>query len=178
MEKKSVPTNATNSSNETNTTDPRLSLQRLFIKQSSFDARKSHSILKQKWVPEGNIELKVNHAALDEENSFEVTLHLTFSMQSNKRLAYVAEITQAGIFEIANFEKAQQEQLLNAYCPTMLYPFLREALSHMVTQGGFPQMLLAPINFDAMYAQQLAQQKTEAEKKEQVVINNVSDVAH
>lgn len=156
----------------TNPNEPRFTIQRVAIKESSFKSHKPHEILNSEWKPEANIELKINHTPL-ENNLIEVTLNMTVTMQSNKKLAFISEITQAGIFEMANFDEKQRDQLLNAYCPSVIYPFLRESVAHAVTQAGFPQLLISPINFDAMYAQQLAEkEKATAEKEEEPVTIN------
>ena len=149
---------------------PKFNMHRIFVKKSSFESKNTNDIFKMEWKPEANIELKINNQEIEgQKGFFEVSMGITLTMQSNKRLAYIAEITQAGIFEIANFDEKQKDQLINAYCPATLYPFLRESVAQAVNMGGFPQMLLTPINFDAMYAQQLAEREkantaTEASK--------------
>ena len=83
----------------------------------------------------------------------EVTLNVTVTTTSNEKTAYLVEIKQAGIFAVKGFNKEQLGPLLGSYCPNLLFPFAREVVSDLVLKGGFPQLLLAPVNFDALYAQ-------------------------
>jgi len=93
---------------------------------------------------------------------YEVTLNLTATITVNETTAFLAEIQQAGIFTLAGFEEDALAHLLGSYCPNALFPFAREVISDLSTKGGFPPLLLAPINFDALFAQR---QQEEAQAK-------------
>jgi preprotein translocase subunit SecB len=94
----------------------------------------------------------------------EVVLTVTITTQSQDKTAYLVEVKQAGVFSAKGFGKEQLGQLLGSYCPNLLFPYVREAISSLVIKGGFPDMPLAPINFDALYAQHLEKAKSEGEQ--------------
>jgi preprotein translocase subunit SecB len=92
------------------------------------------------------------------ENSlYEVLLTVTITVKSSDTTAYLVEVKQAGIFSLAGFTEQEMGPMLGSYCPNILFPYARETVSDIVARGGFPQMLLAPVNFDALYAQHLQQ---------------------
>jgi preprotein translocase subunit SecB len=93
-----------------------------------------------------------------ESQVYEVVLNVTVTAQQGDKTAFLAEIQQAGIFTLRGFDEQQMGSMLGAFCPNTLFPFAREAISDLVVKGGFPQLLLAPINFDALYAQKLRQE--------------------
>ena len=81
------------------------------------------------------------------------TLALTVEARNEDKTLFLVELEQAGVFRIQGYTEEERQMLVGSYCPGTLYPFAREAISDMVTRGGFPQLLLQPINFDALYAQ-------------------------
>jgi preprotein translocase subunit SecB len=111
-----------------------------------------------------NLDLNTNAESI-EENSYEVVLTITATVKNSDKTAYLIEVQQAGIFHIAGFEKKDLGSMLGSFCPNILFPYAREVVSDVVTRGGFPQMLLAPINFDALYEQHLQQQKQQADEQ-------------
>ena len=100
-------------------------------------------------------------AQLD-EGTFEVVLTLTVTAKVEEDTAFLAEIQQAGIFSINGLNENELHHTLGAFCPSILFPYAREAVDSMVIKGSFPALMLAPVNFDALYAQQM-QQRTEQE---------------
>ena len=88
-----------------------------------------------------------------------MVLSVTATVTSNKKSAFLIEVQQAGIFLISNMPSEQLRQMLGSYCPTNLFPYVREVISDIIVRGGFPQLLLAPVNFDALYAQHLQDPK-------------------
>src|SRR5690606_18157092 len=108
------------------------------------------------WRPEVNVDLASNAQAIA-PNTFEVVLSVTVTAKQGGKVAYLCEVHQAGIFQLAGFDEKTLGPLLGAYCPNILFPFAREVVSDLVTKGGFPQMLLGPVNFDALYQQRMAQ---------------------
>ena len=79
-----------------------------------------------------------------------------------KETAFLVEVKQSGVFVLVGFSDAEMGPLLGSYCPNLLFPYLRETVSDLVTRGGFPQFLMAPVNFEALYAQHLRQQASQA----------------
>lgn len=131
---------------------PHFGIVRIYLKDVSFETPNSPAIFTQEFRPEVNLQLNTSASQL-EDGLFEVVLHLTVTSKQGDKTGFLVEIQQAGIFEIKGFDDAQKGHMLGAYCPDTLYPFAREAVSDLVTKGGFPQLLLAPINFEAVYAQ-------------------------
>lgn len=136
------------------------SIQKIYVKDMSFETPNSPGIFTQDWKPEINLELntQANKVA---EGVHEVVLSLTVTAKLGGNTAYLAEVQQAGIFGMQNFGDAELAPMLGAFCPGTLYPYAREAVTDLVSRGGFPQLVLAPINFDALYAQQI--QKVQAQ---------------
>lgn len=133
-------------------------IQKIYIKDLSFEAPNSPGVFTNQWQPE--VELDLNTAGQGVgEKIYEVVLTITVTCKNGDQNAYVAEVQQAGLFNIDGFERERLSELLGSFCPSILFPYAREAVSDVVTRGGFPQMLLAPVNFDALYAQHLEQQK-------------------
>jgi preprotein translocase subunit SecB len=95
---------------------------------------------------------------------YEVLLHITVTVKMGDKVAFLVEVHQSGIFTIKGFPKEQLAHALGSMCPSILYPYAREAISDLVIKGGFPQLLLAPVNFDALYMQHLEQQKKGGEE--------------
>lgn len=136
---------------------PQFALQRIYTKDISFETPHSPAIFTEKWEPKVNVEITSANKPL-QEGLFEVVLSLTVTTKIGDKTAYLAEVKQAGIFLLNGFNEQEMGGMLNSYCPNTLFPFAREVISDLVTKGSFPQMLLAPINFDALYGQHLQQQ--------------------
>ena len=131
-------------------------IQRIYLKDVSLETPNSPQVFTEKWEPEVNVDLNTNGEVLG-DNVYEVTLTLTVTAKQQDKTAYLVEVHQAGIFSIAGFEQDELHHMLGSFCPNILFPYAREAISDLVNKGGFPQMLLAPVNFDALYAQHLQQ---------------------
>jgi preprotein translocase subunit SecB len=132
-------------------------IQKIYIKDVSFETPNSPMIFTQKWEPKVEFNLASNAAPL-ENGLFEISLTVTVTVKLEDKTAYLAEATQAGVFTITGFEEQEMGPMIGSYCPTLLFPFAREAVSDLVVKGGFPPMLLAPVNFDALYLQHVQQQ--------------------
>lgn len=149
-------------SEETNTVEKLFSIQKLYTKDLSFETPNAPSIFREKWEPAVDFNLGTNVNKLD-ETVFEVTLTVTITVKTGETTAYLVEVNQAGIFTMENFGEQEMGPLLGSFCPNILFPYAREVISDLVTKGGFPQLLLAPVNFDALYNQHLQQlQQTSA----------------
>ena len=135
-------------------------IQKVYTKDISFETPNSPEIFREDWQPTVDLQL-ASEAKLVEDDVFDVTLSITITVKVNDKIAYLVEVQQSGIFAIVGFEKALVEQMLGTACPNILFPFARETVSDLVTRGGFPQLLLAPVNFDALYRSQLEQAELE-----------------
>ncbi len=141
-------------------------LQKFYLKDVSLESPRSPQVFTREWKPDTNVQLNSQARKLDEQGLYEVELTLTVTSQSQEETAYLVEVKQAGVFLIRGFPDDQLNHLLAAYCPNTLFPFAREVISDLVIKAGFPQMLLAPVNFDMLYAQQLQQRNQENDAAE------------
>ncbi len=133
-------------------------IQKIYIKDVSFETPNSPVIFTQKWEPQVEFNLASNVQAL-ENGLYEISLTVTATVKLEDKTAYLAEATQAGVFTITGFEEQELGPMIGSYCPTILFPFAREMVSDLVVKGGFPPLLLAPVNFDALYLQHVQQQQ-------------------
>jgi preprotein translocase subunit SecB len=141
------------------------SLQRIYVKDLSFEAPNAPKTFLGEWKPDVNVELSTQASKLDDGKNFEVVLSVTVTVKNAEQVAFIAEVKQAGIFLVDGVPEGQVAQLLGAYCPNLLFPYARETISDVVTRGSFPQMLLAPVNFDAVFAESLRQRQTQQQQK-------------
>ena len=127
-------------------------IQRLYVKDSSFESPHSPHVFFEEWNPELDLNLatKTNDVGND---SHEVVLTVKATVKMKEKIIFIAEIFQAGIFIIKNFPEDQMRPMLGSFCPNILYPYAREAITDMVVRGGFPQLYLAPVNFDLLLEQ-------------------------
>ncbi len=139
-------------------------VQRVYVKDLSFETKNTPAIFQQRWEPELSLDLNTQNNLL-EENVYEVILSVTATVKNQNEIAFLVEVQQAGIFTIQGAPKAQLDHLLGSFCPNILFPYAREAITSEVIRGSFPQLVLAPINFDALFMQQMEQKN--AEKQEE-----------
>ena len=142
--------------------EPQFSLQRIYVRDVSFEAPKSPEIFRQEWAPSVAMDLNTRQKALDGD-FHEVVLTLSVTVKNGDEVAFIAEVQQAGIFLIKNLDDASMSHTLGAFCPNILFPYAREALDSLVTRGSFPALMLAPVNFDALYAQELQRMQESGE---------------
>ena len=141
------------------------SIQKIYTKDVSLETPNSPVIFAEdKWEPEVNVQLNSRAGKMD-NNMHEVILSVTVTAKVSDKTAYLVEVQQAGVFQLSGFEETQLGHLLGSFCPNILFPYVREAISDLVTRAGFPQMLLQPVNFDALYAQHLQQQQGQGSKE-------------
>lgn len=139
--------------NEQGTSQVQFSIEKIYVKDLSFETPNSPKIFQQKWEPVVNLDLANSASSLSDE-FYEVVLSITVTVSFEKETVYLVEVQQGGIFKILNVPKDILNRMLNTVCPNILFPFAREVISDLVTKGGFPQLILAPVNFDAIYQQQ------------------------
>ena len=126
---------------------------RIYLKDASFESPRCPQVFSEPdYNPEVNVQLRISHQVLDQERGvFEVVLKVTVTVTTSGQTAFLIEVQQAGMFTITGLNPQQRERALEAACPNALFPFVREQINHLVTQGGFPSLLLQPVNFDTMY---------------------------
>jgi len=150
--------------NQTQENQRQFALQRIYIKDISYETPSSPGIFTEEWKPEPNLNLNSNVSNLG-NNTFEVVLTVTVTTKVGNKTAYLAEVKQAGIFSVSGFSDNEMGHMMGAYCPNILFPYAREVVSDLVSKGSFPQLLLTPVNFDALYAQHVQQVKSQAEQQ-------------
>jgi preprotein translocase subunit SecB len=133
-------------------------IQRIYVKNLSFETTNTPAIFQQKWEPELSLDLNTQHTTLD-NSVYEVTLSVTATVKNQGVTAFLVEVQQAGIFTIQGPVPEQLDHLLGSFCPNILFPYAREAITAEVIRGSFPQLVLSPINFDALYLEQLEKRK-------------------
>lgn len=138
------------------TQETQFMIQRVYVKDLSFETNNTPAIFQQEWKPDLALNLQVQHNKL-EDTVYEVILSVTATVKNQNETAFLVEVKQAGIFTITGAPEAQLAHLLGSFCPSLLFPYAREAITSEVVRGSFPQLVLAPVNFDAIYMQQLEQ---------------------
>lgn len=143
------------------------SLQRLYLKDLSFEAPQGAKAFTKQWKPKVNQDLSTKINRLENDH-YEVVLHLTITVKDEEETLYLVEVQQAGIFLARGLSDQQLAGILNTHCPTILFPYARETVDSAVTKGSFPALMLPPINFDALFQQALAQanEKAQAQQSE------------
>lgn len=145
-----------------NQNQPQFALQRIYLKDLSFESPNSPLVFQEQWKPQVNLDLNTGHTKVS-DNQYEVVLSLTVTTKLGDKVAYICEIQQAGVFLVQGIEGPQLGQMLGAYCPNILFPYAREAIDSLVNRGSFPALMLAPVNFDAIYAQALQRKEQEGD---------------
>lgn len=151
--------------NGTTETHPEFSIQRLYIKDISFESPQAPSVFKSAVQPSINVNISTSSTALPEGNAHEVVLATTVTAQQNNQNLFLIEVKQAGIFIIKNIPKENLGAVLSVTCPTILFPYLRETVTDLSTKGGFPHFYLSPINFEALYVNSLKQEQDKQKEK-------------
>lgn len=142
---------------------PEFAIQRIYVKDISYEAPNAPALFQQEWKPDLNMQIQTNTTQLGQD-VHEVVLKITVTVKSADKNAFLIEVQQAGIFSLVGFAEDQLRAVLGSVCPNILFPYAREVISDIASRGTFPPLYLAPINFDALYAQQLEQQKQEQSK--------------
>lgn len=135
-------------------------IQRIFLKDVSFEAPNSPEIFQQDWNPDVNLDLDTQSRELG-QGIYEVILRLTVTVKNQEKTGFLCEVQQGGIFSVDGMEAPQLAHCLGAFCPNILFPYARETISSLVVKGTFPQLNLAPVNFDALFMNYLQSQVNE-----------------
>ena len=140
---------------------PQLSVQKIYIKDSSFEAPGAPHIFQEQG--QSRVELNLGQKATQlAQNVYEIILTVTVTCKVGEKTAYLAEVQQAGIFGCAGFDPSQLDMVIGTYCPHVVFPYARQAISNMIEQGGFPAFLMQPINFEQIYADNLKRRQQQA----------------
>ncbi|HET8904370.1 MAG TPA: protein-export chaperone SecB [Saccharospirillum sp.] len=131
---------------------PQFAIQRIYTRDVSFESPNAPAIFREEWKPQIKLDLNTRTRTLD-ENVVEVVLIITVEAKIGEKTAFLTEVQQAGVFTISGFPDETRDQMIGAYCPSVLFPYAREAVDTAVTKGSFPALMLAPVNFDALYLQ-------------------------
>jgi len=144
-----------------------LLLQKIYVKDLSFESPRAPEVFTTN--PQATTQLNIGskNNKLDGDH-YEVTLTLTIESKAGDDTMFLIEIAQAGIFTLSGYTDEERQVLLGTFCPGTLYPFAREAVAELASKGGFPQLLLQPINFDAVYAQAIQHRQAAAAGQPQV----------
>ena len=132
---------------------PRFGIQRVYLKDLSFESPGSPLIFAENWQPKAQLDLNTRTEQQGPDR-YEVVLTVTLKAESTAgKAGYIVEVQQAGLFEIANLTRDQLAQTLGTLCPNILFPYARETIDSVIVRGTFAPVMLAPVNFDALYAE-------------------------
>ena len=145
--------------------EPHLGIERIYLRDLSFESPQAPDVFATEWIPQVEIDLQTRSRRLGDER-FEIILTVTLEARSNERILLVAEVQQAGIFRVQGMDEAMRRRALAVTCPTVLFPYARETIDTLATKGTFPAFILAPMNFDALFAE--TEKRREAEPYESV----------
>lgn len=150
----------------TNEATAQFSIQRIYVKDISFETPNSPAIFTKEWQPEVKLDLD-NKSVKLEDGVYDVTLSVTVTATVEGQTAFLCEVQQAGVFVIGNMPEGQIAHMLGAFCPNTLFPYARETISNLVNRGTFPALNLSPVNFDALFAQYMQQAQAQAKNEGQ-----------
>lgn len=144
-----------------------LAIQKIYIKDFSFESPNTPQVFATpEWAPKTDLNLRSSHTP-GTENVHEVVLTITIEAKQNDKTIFLVELQQAGLFHVTGYNEQEFKAIVGSFCPNVLFPYARETIAGVVAKGGFPEFILQPINFDALYAQGLQQAKAKAEAEPQ-----------
>jgi preprotein translocase subunit SecB len=130
-----------------------LAISKIYVKDFSFESPQSPDIFKGgDWKPQTNLNLRSAHNKI-EGDAHEVVLTITVEAKDGDKTLFLVELQQAGIFEISGYAGDELGAIVGSFCPNILFPYARETIASTIQKGGFPEFVLQPINFDALYLQ-------------------------
>ena len=147
-----------------------IGISKIYVKDFSFESPKAPDVFRSgEWSPHTDLNLRSSHKAVEgDEKLHEVVLTITVEAKQEEQTMFLAEVQQAGLFQIDGYSEEEFKAIVGSFCPNILFPYAREAIASTVQRGGFPEFVLQPINFDALYMQSrqaAAQQQAEAAEK-------------
>lgn len=131
---------------------PQLVVQRIYLKDCSFESPSAPQVFSGEWNPTMDLNIGANSRSVG-DNLFEVVLTITVEAKKDERVAFLCEVQHAGLFLVQGLGEDDTRRVLNSTCPNIIFPYVREAVSDLVMKGGFPQLLLQPVNFEQLYRQ-------------------------
>jgi len=143
---------------------PTFQIEKLYVKDVSLEVPNAPQVFMQAESPQLEIQVR-NEASQFSEGLYEVVVTVTVTARAGEKTMFLAEAAQAGIFTVRGIPPADLEPLIAVGCPTILYPYVRETISDLVTRAGFPPVVLAPVSFEALYLQQKQQAQGAARKE-------------
>jgi preprotein translocase subunit SecB len=145
--------------NESTDTKQQFAIKKIYVKDVSFESPTSpKSFSFKQWEPKIDLNLTNKQTHIDAD-MYEAVLSITATVSLEDETAFLIEVHQAGLFQISGFEDEQKSYLLGSQCMNILFPYAREVISDMSVRGGFPPLVMSPVNFDALYQQHLQQQQ-------------------
>lgn len=148
--------------NEQKAPAKQLAIQKIYIKDFSFESPHTPQVFGSgEWSPKTDLNLRSSHTSGSESNH-EVVLTVTVEAKVDDKTMFLIELHQAGLFHISGYSADEFKAIVGSFCPNILFPYARESIASMISKGGFPEFVLQPINFDALYAQGLAQAQARA----------------
>ncbi len=149
---------------ESSTSKQHFSIQKLYVKDASFESPASPKAFGfKKWDPKIDLNLTNKQQHIDAD-IYEAVLTITATVTHEETTAFLVEVHQAGLFQINGFDEKQRNYLMGSQCMNILFPYAREVISDMSVRGGFPPLIMSPVNFDALYQQHLQQQQQQQEQ--------------
>ena len=147
-------------------TEKQLAISKIYVKDFSFESPQAPEIFTRgDWKPQTNLNLRSAHTALD-GNAHEIVLTITVEAKEGDNTLFLVELHQAGIFEISGYGSEELEAIVGSFCPNIMFPYARETIASIIQKGGFPEFVLQPINFDALYLQAKQQQQAQGSAAE------------
>ena len=149
--------------NDQKEADKQLAIQKIYIKDFSFESPHTPQVFtKTDWAPKTDLNLRSSHTA-GADNNHEVVLTISVEAKEEDQTLFLVELHQAGLFHMSGYSDDEFKALVGSFCPNILFPYAREAIASIISKGGFPEFVLQPINFDALYAQGMAQAQAKTE---------------
>jgi preprotein translocase subunit SecB len=132
---------------------PVFTIEKIYVKDLSLEVPNAPQIFLEREQPQVEVQLNTSAKKVD-EGIYESTLSITVTSKVGEKTAFLIEVSEAGIFQLRNIPDADLESVLGIACPNIIFPYAREVISDVLVRAGFPPMLLAPVNFEALFQQQ------------------------
>ena len=139
---------------------PVFSIEKVYVKDLSLEIPNAPQVFLEQGQPQVDIQLHHNSTGV-EDGVYQTVLTVTVTAKVGEKTLFLVEASQAGIFTARNIPQQELEPVLGIACPNILFPYVREVISDTVVRAGFPPVILSPVNFEAIYAQQRGQQQQE-----------------
>jgi preprotein translocase subunit SecB len=141
---------------------PAITIAKIYLKDLSLEIPHAPQVFLEREAPQVEVNIHNEHKKLDQENMYETVLTVTLTAKIKDKTVFLVEAAQAGVFELRNVAADDIDPVLGMFCPTQLFPYVREAITGVVARAGFPPVVLDPVNFEPIYRQQQAQREQQA----------------